>query len=93
MKQAEIKVVIESEERMNVSASISKETKPSSLIKGLAACANTVAQALNIEVNKVIFLLNLYQAELNRHPDAVHEETIEVRIPKGLNLNGKEVQE
>lgn len=91
MKQSEIRIIYNGD-RIDVNASIDGNLKPSKLIEGLIAHISTVSQALKTDEREIMLFTNLLLAELKNNPDAMRKESVEIKIPKGLNLSGKEEQ-
>ena len=91
MEQSEIRIIY-NDDGIEVSASIDGKLKPSRLIKGLIAHISTVSQMLKTDERKIMFFTNLLLTNLKNNPDAMRKESVEIIIPKGLNLKGKEEQ-
>ena len=91
MEQSEIRIFYNGD-RIEVNATLDGNLKPSKLIQGLIAHINTVSEALKKDDREIMFSISLYLAAIKINPDAIEKESVEIRIPKGLNLNGKEGQ-
>lgn len=94
MKQAEIKIVIESKDGDFVTnANIPGGTDPAKLIYGLWCHIKLIAEHLHQDKRKIIFMASMVDQIIEQNPDKVQNTMTHVVLPKDLNLNGKEVQE
>ena len=94
MKQAEIKVVIESKDGdFDINAKIPGGTDPAKLIYGLWCHVRVIAEHLHQDRRKIIFMVSMVDQIIEQNPDKVQNTLTHIVLPKGLNLNGKEVQE
>lgn len=91
MAQSEIRITF-NDSGVNVQAEIRKELKPSYLIEGILAYVSTAAQILETDETSIMAFSTMLLAEWKKNPEAVQKESVEIRIPKGLNLSGKDEQ-
>ncbi len=91
MAQSEIRITF-NDSGVNVQAEVRKGLKHSWLIEGVLAYVNTVAQILKTDETSIMAFSTMLLAQWKKNPEAMQKESVEVWIPKGLNLNGKEEQ-
>lgn len=89
MANSEIRITF-NDSGVNVQAEIRKGLKPGCLIEGILACVSTAAQILETDETSIMAFSTMLLAEWKKNPEAVQKESVEIRIPKGLNLSGKE---
>lgn len=89
MEQSEIRIIYNGD-KIEINASIDGNLKPSKLILGLVAHISEVCEILNADEKQIMFFTNLFLTEIKNDPDALRKNSIEIKIPKGLNLKGKE---
>lgn len=92
MANSEIKILY-TDKGIGVEAHLHGDLKPSYLIEGLIAHLSTVAQVLNAKESAVLFLLTTLHMELQKNPDAMHIESVEIKIPRGMKFDGKEEEQ
>lgn len=91
MAQSEIRITF-NDSGVNVQVEIRKGLKPSYLIEGILGYVSTAAQILETDETSIMAFLTMLLAEWKKNPEAVQKESVEIRIPKGFNLSGKEEQ-
>jgi hypothetical protein len=91
MEQSEIRITF-NDSGVDVQVESREGLKPSDLIDGVLAYVSTVAQILKTDETSIMAFSTMLLAEWKKNPEAVQKESVEIRIPKGLNLSGKEGQ-
>lgn len=89
MANSEIRITFNGD-GVNVQAEIRKGLKPSYLFDGLLAYVNTAAQILKTDEKSIMAFSTMLLAVWEKNPEAVQKESVEIKIPRGLNLSGKE---
>lgn len=76
----------------DVSAELSGRKEPAELIKGVYAHVRTISRILHTHPAKVLFAVATLAQMIEKHPDAVNIESVDIDIPEQFIKNEGETK-
>lgn len=91
MANSEIRIAFD-DSSTELQAEILEGLKPIYLFEGLFAYVDFAAEILEVDKRSIMSFATMLLAKWENNPEAAQKESVEIKIPKGLNLSGKEEQ-